>query len=129
MIFLGIFLGIIIMGVMIYFAINKKSNSSTRIASLIALGVMILTVIICLFLILTDNTVPVDESILIVGAPIETDDNNVSSIWVFLFLVVFLLTLFVVITIHALRENKKNANKLASKAPAKKSGFLGKMGF
>jgi len=128
MIYLGIFLGIGIMGTMIYFAINKKSNSATRIASLIALGIMILTVIICLILIMTDNSVPVDESILIVGAPIETDDTNASSLWMLLFLIVFLLGLFVLILLQALKENRKHPGKTTAKKPAKKSGLLGKIG-
>jgi len=66
MIFLGVMLGIAIMAATVYFALDKKSGFHMRLVCLGALAIMILTVIICLVIILTDNRVPIDESVLIV---------------------------------------------------------------
>jgi len=115
MIFLGVFLGIAIMGSMIYMVMDKKSTPVIRTASLIAIGIMVLTSIICLFLIFTDNKVVIDESILIVGAPVEIPDESSSNIWIFLLLAVILLALFAIIAIHTITENRKNKQKSSDK--------------
>ena len=78
-----------------------------RIAALVAIALMILTVIICLFVILSDNSVAIDPSSLIVGAPVEVDDSDNSMVSL-LFSVIFLLALFVLIFVIAMREHKKN---------------------
>jgi len=113
MIYLGIFLGILIMSAMIYMAVDKKSSPAVRLVCLIALGVMVLTVIICLFIIFTDNRVPVDESVLIVGAPVEIKSDSGANIWILLLLVIILLGLFVMIAFFTMRENRKNKLKNA----------------
>jgi len=111
MIYFGIALAIGTFGGMIYMTIDKKTDPTARLASVIALGIMVLTVIICLFIALTDKSVPFDESVLIVGAPPETkkDDGNSSMI---LALSVFLIVaLYAVILLIALKERKKNMPK------------------
>jgi uncharacterized membrane protein YhaH (DUF805 family) len=70
---------------------------------------MIITVIICLVVILSDNRVPVDPSTLIVGAPVEVSEEN--NIVALLISIVFLLVLFLVIAVLARREHKRNASK------------------
>jgi cytochrome bd-type quinol oxidase subunit 2 len=105
MIFFGILIGVVIMAAMIYMALDKKSNLQTRIASLAALALMIITVIICLFIILSDNTVPVDPSALVVGAPAEvSEENSLTALFVS---IIFLLVLFAIIVILARREHKR----------------------
>jgi len=111
MLLLGILLGMGIMGGMIYMAVDKKSTFIVRIASLIALGLMILTIIICLIMVFTDNRVPVDESILIVGAPVETKKDNGHSIWVLMMIVIVLISIFFVIILVAMKENRKHLLK------------------
>ena len=97
------------MGAMIYLAVDKKSNFQTRLVSLGALAAMILTVIICLFIIFTDNRVPIDPSNLIVGAPVEVkEENNIPAL---LFSIIFFLALFLVIAFLAMKEHKKHAPK------------------
>jgi amino acid transporter len=113
MIIMGIILGIAIMGAMVFLIFDKKSAPTVRVASLIALGIMVLTVIICIFMIFTDNRVPVDPSVLIVGAPVETKAENSSSIWIILLLILILVGLFAVVAIHTIRENRKNKPKLS----------------
>ena len=114
MIFFGIVIGIVIMAAMIYLAIDKKSNFQTRVASLIALAVMILTVIICIILILTDTAVPFDPSTLIVGAPVEVQDDNTNIIGIIL-PIIFLLAMFAVIVFLAMKEHKKHLTQKKDK--------------
>jgi len=105
MIFIGIVIGIIIMAAMIYLALDKKSNFHTRIASLAALAVMILTIIICLIIIFSDDKVHIDPSTLIVGAPVEVkEDNNLAGLMIS---IIFLLALFGIILFLAMREQRK----------------------
>jgi len=108
MIFFGVMIGIAILGAMGYLAIDKKSTFHMRLASLGALALMIITLIICIVLVLTDNRVPVDESVLIVGAPVEVKEkdegNNLLAI---IFSILFLIALFVVIVFLAMREHKR----------------------
>jgi len=110
MVFFGIVIGIIIMGAMIYLALDKKSNFPTRLASLGAIAIMIITVIICLIIILSDNRVPIDESALIVGAPVELREDN-NNLFALLFSIIFFLALFAIVAVLALREHKKTKPK------------------
>ena len=107
MIFFGVLIGIIIIGATIYLAFDKKSSFHLKLAALGALAVMFLTVIICLVIVLSDNRVPVDESVLIVGAPIEVKETN-DNLLTLIFSIFFLLALFVTITVLVFREHKKN---------------------
>lgn len=111
MIFLGVILGLVIMAGMVYMAIDKKSTPMTRVVSLIAIGVMVLTLIICLFIILTNDRVQIDESTLIVGEPAEVKKEGGANIWIFVMLIIILLGLFGVIAFNAFRENKKQKAK------------------
>jgi amino acid transporter len=116
MIVVGIIVGLAIMGAMVFLIFDKKSNSKVRVASLIALGIMILTVIICVFIVISDNRVPVDPSVLIVGAPVETKESD-SNIWIMLILIVILGALFAFVAIHTAKENRKNKPKLSDSGP------------
>jgi len=120
MILFGIVLGICLMGGMVYMAVDKKSNFPTRVASLIALAVMILTIIICLFIVFTDTTVPVDESVLIVGAPVEVKETNSNDIFVMMLLILFLIVLFIVIAVLTMKEHKKSLSKIKGNSPSSK---------
>jgi len=111
MIFFGISLGIGILVGMIYMALNKKSDFVIRIACIAAIFLMILTVVICLILALTDNRVPVDESVLIVGAVTETQGRNTSNDLVLTLLIMFLVVFFLLIAIFSMREHHKSFPK------------------
>jgi len=111
MILLGILLGMGILGAIIYMAVDKKSTFIVRLASLIALGLMILTIIICIIMVFTDNRVPVDESILIVGAPVETKKDSGHNIWVLMMIVIVLISIFFVIILISMKENRKHLIK------------------
>ncbi|MDR1836288.1 MAG: hypothetical protein LBQ89_01375 [Treponema sp.] len=123
MVFFGIVFAAAIMVAMIYTALDKKSNFPTRIASLIALGVMILTIIICLFLVLTDNRVPVDESVLIVGAPVEIRTDRGNNPMVLALLIILLIVLFAFIVIFSFKENRKHTKDLSNNPDGASSKF------
>jgi amino acid transporter len=107
MTYVGILLSIAIMGGIISMAFNKKSNFPTRVASLIALALMVITIIICLVVAITDNTVIVDESVLIVGAPIEAKKPDSNNFMVLFLLIIFLVGFFVVTSVLAIKEYRK----------------------
>jgi heme A synthase len=108
MIYFAGLIGLVILAAMIYMALNKQSNFQTRVASLIALAVMIAGIIICLFIVLLSDKAPPDESIVLVGivkeAP-KTENNNVGILLLF---IIFLLALFVLIAFLSLRNQKKS---------------------
>jgi amino acid transporter len=112
----GILIGTVIISATVYMALNKKSDFATRLASLIALGVMLLTIVICVFMVFTDNSVPVDESVLIVGAPVEVAEKKDDNTMELILLTIFLIGIFSVLVFLAMRENRKqNQNTAGSK--------------
>jgi amino acid transporter len=121
MIYLGIIIGLGLMAGMIYLAVDKKSNTGVRIASLVALGIMVITIIICLFIIFTDTSVLVDESVLIVGAPVEVNEEGGSNIIILVLLILMLLALFCLIAFQAMKENRKS--KALPEETAKPTSF------
>jgi glycerol-3-phosphate acyltransferase PlsY len=110
MIFAGVIIGLIIMVAMIYLAVDKKSSLTIRFASLGAIAIMFIAVVICLIIILSDNSVPVDPSTLIVGAPVEVKEKGNNSFPI-IFSIVFMIALFVFIAVLAMKEHKKNLPK------------------
>jgi amino acid transporter len=115
MIYLGVLLGLGLMAAMISMALNKKSNFAVRIASLGALALMVLTIIICLFIIFTDDRVVIDESVLIVGAPVEIQQAESGNVTIVLLLIIILLALFGVVVFQAMKEQRKNIPKKTEK--------------
>jgi NADH:ubiquinone oxidoreductase subunit 6 (subunit J) len=110
MIYAGVIIGLVILGAMVYLALDKKSSLTIRFASLGAIAIMFIAVVICVIIVLSDNTVPVDPSALIVGAPAEVKEtkNNAAAI---AFSIIFVIVLFVFIAILAMKEHKKNLPK------------------
>ena len=111
MVFFGVILGISIMAAMVYMALDKKSSFQIRIASLIAIAIMMATVILCVFIVLTDNRVPVDESVLIVGAPAEVKQTGSGNTTVLLLLIIIMVGIFVLLAILSMRENRRHIKK------------------
>jgi len=111
MILVGIIIGIIILVAMIYLAVDKKSSFVIRLASLGAIALMFIALIICIIIIVSDNTVPIDPSTLIVGAPppVKEKKNNLLPI---ILSIVIMVTMFVFIAVLAMKENKKNQPKV-----------------
>jgi len=110
MILVGIIVGIIILGAMIFLAVDKKSTFTIRLASLGAIALMFIAVIICLIIIFTDNSVPVDPSVLIVGAPPPVKEKKANVFPIILSIIVF-IGIFVFIAVLAMKEHKKSQPK------------------
>ena len=115
MVFFGVVLGIGIMAGTVYMALDKKSTFQIRIASLIAIALMIATVILCVFLVLTDNRVPVDESVLIVGAPVEVKQTGSGNTMTLLLLIIVMVVIFIFLAILSMHENRKHLKKDSAK--------------
>ena len=114
MIFIGVLLGLIIMAAVAFMALRKESSFSVRIASLAALGIMILTIIICTFLILTGVEEPVDESVLIVGAVQDAsakEKEGSGDMIIFILLLIVFLGFFAVIVFQTIKEHRKGETK------------------
>jgi len=114
MIFIGILIGVITIGAMVYMALDKKSNFTVRIACLAAIALMILTLLICLFLIFTDNKVIVDESVLIVGAPVIVEETGSKNIWILIVLGIFLFAMLALIAYQSLKDKRNVINKTSA---------------
>jgi len=115
MILVGTIIGIITLAAMIYLALDKKSSFVIRLASLGAIALMFIALIICIIIILSDNTVPIDPSTLIVGAPPPVKEKK-TNLFPIILTIVILVALFVYIAILAMKENKKNLPKKNSDA-------------
>jgi ABC-type Fe3+ transport system permease subunit len=111
MIFFGVVLGLGILSATVFMALDKKSNLPVRIASLAAIAIMLLTIIICLIIGFTDNRVPVDESVLIVGAPAEVKKEGSGNNMILALLIIFMVVFFLVIALLSIHENSKQKKK------------------
>lgn len=120
---LGIITGIAILAGMIYTALSKKSSSRVRIASLIALAVMIITLIICVILIFSTDTAFVDESIVHVIPPPHHAEpaRDVTNVFLLLFFILLLAGLLAAVTVTSLKEHRKNLSMVKEKEAEKKA--------
>ena len=93
-----------------YMALARNSSPKLRIAALGALGIMVVTAIICSLVILKANkvvTVIDPEQVLLPDAnPPVVEDNNIVSV---VMLILFLVALFALVLVFALREQKRSA--------------------
>jgi len=118
MILVGIIIGVVILGAMVYLAIDKKSSFVIRLASLGAIALMFIALIICLIIILTDNSVPIDPSTLIVGAPPPVKEKK-SNLFPVILTIIIMVGMFVFIAVIAMKEHKKNMPKKEDDASGK----------
>jgi hypothetical protein len=111
MVYFGVLLGLTILTAMVFLALNKKSTLKIRIAALAALGLMILTIVICLFIIFTDNRVPVDASIVIVGAVPQVQETDSTPGMIIMLFFIFMIAFFVILVVLAMKEHRKHNPK------------------
>jgi heme A synthase len=108
MFFIAVSLALIIFGVMIFLALSPKTGSKIRIAALIALGAMVLSVIAGLVLILAGAGAASGDPVLPDIDPSETPSGGGN--WaVLLGFIAFLLALFVIVAVLSLREQKRGS--------------------
>jgi len=109
--FLPVVLALSILAGVIYMAVSKKSSFKLRIVSLGALGLMVLTVIVCS--ILYAKKAATAQPFILPDAspsdipPPETGNNLLMTV----FFIIFLIALFVMVFISAMREQKRANNK------------------
>jgi hypothetical protein len=107
--FILIPVGLIMLAAVIYLALSKKSNFTIRIAALIALGLMILSVIVSLFIIFFGvGAVKPEGPFLPFAEPPPEPPAVKGDIMVLVGFVLFLIALFVVVFVLSLREQRKN---------------------
>jgi len=113
MLIISIIFGLCIFGVMAYLALSKKSRFWIRVAALIALGMMILAVIISILVIISGPAVVIREKVQgESGIPIEPPATAEASLG-YLFFIFFLLAIFVMVLVLAIREHKRHVKKSA----------------
>jgi heme A synthase len=104
-------IGALILGVMVYLALSKKSRYWIRVAALIALGVMILSVIVCLIAILSGRAAVVgNQFIADMPLPVEPP-RSAGNLLAYVIMIIFLLTLFIVVLILSIQEQRKGNSK------------------
>ena len=106
----GVVLGLAIMLAVIYIAVSKKSSLKLRIAALVALGIMIVTVLISLFMIFNAETTP-KGPFLPDAPPIEEVPQSGSNYMVLLLCVLFLAGVFLMVMLISMREHRKSENE------------------
>jgi hypothetical protein len=108
MLFVAIPLAIILLGVIIYFALSKNSPRAVRFAALIALGLVILSVLVCGFIVFTNmqeggGEPAMTDFLAPAPAPPPAKNNFVAL----LILAVFLLGVLGLVVFLSLREQRK----------------------
>ena len=105
MLIVSVIAGVCLLSAMSYLALSKKIVFRLRIAALIALGVMILALIVCLIVLLSGGALVSGglvsgES----GIPVDLSRGPEYS-WLLLGSVIFLIALFVFIALMSMREH------------------------
>jgi formate-dependent nitrite reductase membrane component NrfD len=109
--FLLYLLGIAIMGGVIYLAISRKSSLKIRLAALGALALMVTSVIICFVIFFRSAKGP---QVLILPDMLPSDmppPQPATNPVMMVMFSIFLVGLFVVIFLMAMRENRRSNNK------------------
>jgi formate hydrogenlyase subunit 3/multisubunit Na+/H+ antiporter MnhD subunit len=99
------------LGAIIYMALSRKSSLRTRIAALIALGLMFLSVIACIVLLISGGLGAEGNVLIPLDPPADTAAAPSNDIWLFLTFIVFLAALFVVIAVLSIRERRRRRNE------------------
>jgi amino acid transporter len=95
------------LGAITWAALSKKSGPRTRIAALIALAVMILTVIVCLVLIFGGPALVKTDEVLPADLPVGNPSAPANDWWILLAFIVFLFALFTAMVVLLFREQRR----------------------
>ena len=109
--FIFILLGLVTLAGVIYLAISRKSSKTIRIAALCALGLMVITIIVCLLFVFGVIKTGASEPFVlpdmdISDAPQVPGPNFLALIM----LIIFVIVLFVLILVLSLREQWRKAD-------------------
>jgi hypothetical protein len=112
MLFVIIPLSAALLGVIIYFALSPKSSKALRVTALIALGVIILSMLVCLIIIIaglgSTGKEPVMPDFLAQEAPPAAAQGN---FFILFLLAAFLLVFLGVVVFLSLRERKRQMDR------------------
>ena len=108
-------LGVIILVGIVFLAISKKTSPVMRIAALCALGLMVVTVIVCLFIVFGMETEGRSNSPVFSDTPAPAPPPSGPPVMQLLMFVIFMVALFVVVLILSLRERKRSKKEAAAK--------------
>jgi len=109
LLFTPIFISVIILSAIIYLAVSRRSSFQIRIAALVALGAMIITVIICLFRIFMAPAAAAKTPLYPDMPP--PDPVPPPNTMALVLVVVVLLALFMVVMLLSLREQRRIAHE------------------
>jgi len=109
---------VILLAAMVYLALSRRSSSKIKFAALAALGVMIITVIICLFKIFMAPTAAKVQPYPDMPPPEAAPPPNTMAL---VLVIVILMAMFLVVLFLSLREQRRTANE--------DGGITGKLGF
>jgi hypothetical protein len=110
MLFVLVVVSLVLLAGMVYMAVSSKSSFMVRIVALGALALMILAVIVCLFIF--HRGTQVKEFILLPDVdPAELPPPTKSNPLTMVMFSFFLIALFVMVLILAMRENKRSGGK------------------
>jgi hypothetical protein len=109
--FILIPLGFVMLAAVIYLAVSKKSTFKIRIAALIALAVMLLSVMVSIFVIFFGVGAAKPEGPLLPFVdpspePVKTGNNFL----VLVGFILFMIALFVVVFVMSIREQRKSGD-------------------
>jgi len=101
---------VVMMGGVAYLAISKKSTLKIRIAAIGALALMIVSVIVCMVVYVKGDTAPKQlflPDMMPSDMPPPVKDSPVTMIM----LVIFMIALFAVVFVLAMREQRRSEGK------------------
>jgi formate hydrogenlyase subunit 3/multisubunit Na+/H+ antiporter MnhD subunit len=100
--------GVIILAAVIYLAVSPKSNFRIRIAALIALAVMLISVIVSLILIFGIGPARPEGPFLPFAEAVEQPPESKGNLLALTGFILFLVALFMLVFFMSLREQRKN---------------------
>ena len=103
-----VILGLAMLAGVAYMALSRKSSPKLKIAAIGALGLMVVTAIICSIVIFKTNkvvTVVDPEQVFLDNPPPVAEENNILMTILF---IIFLLALFALVLVFSLREQKRS---------------------
>jgi uncharacterized protein YneF (UPF0154 family) len=106
--FLLILFGLAIFASVIYVAISRKSSFKVRIAALIALALMLVTVIVSLFIIFGMTTTTSAVVMVLPDEPPLDEPLAKTNITELAAFILFLLALFLLVSILSIREHRRS---------------------
>ncbi|MDR2745999.1 MAG: hypothetical protein LBB77_01005 [Treponema sp.] len=101
---------VVLLGVIVYFALSRKSSKSLRLTALAALGAIILSVLICAIIILSGAEFGGKEPVMPDFLSLEPPPAPKGDFFVLFFLAVFIIAFLGVVIFLSLRERKRQQN-------------------